>query len=440
MLFPHMIESQLTAKPGQDLARQTHLIVGLLIVLSLVISLIPTSLDYLDIRLRLSTDLTEGSRIRQLQLLSLFAMSVWLYYTHRATTLEALRHVNPFLLLVALYCLTSTLWSPLPIVTLKRVIILIGLIIVSLSITPPVGKPLQLLRTLLGTLTTILVLSLITVVTAPHIGIDYSLGGAWRGITWQKNLLGSAAGYAALLWLHEWTRRTLPRSLCAAGIVFSLFMLLMTKSSTSTLLTGLACGVYLYWHRQWLLGLHLNKIILLICVGILVVFVNFFYVVTGHMPTLDSLTAPIAALFDKGTDLTGRTEIWHLMWLSIQQHPILGLGYGAFWLGANSPAQSISDALSWMPAHAHNGYLDLLNELGVIGISLFIAALLWHLRCIARVMRIDRHNAALHLAILAFILSSNMTESDLLSGTLLQNIIFLFSAAAMSTQAARVQP
>lgn len=431
-----MFEPQQTSSETYPVTRRTRRFVSLLIVLSLVISLIPTSLDYLDISLRLTTDLTEGSRLRQFQLLSLFALAAGLLYTHRSIALASFRHVNPFLLLVALYCLASMLWSPFPMVTLKRAIILLGLMVVSLSIVPPMGGAQQLPRVLLYTLTTILVLSLGAVVLAPHIGIDRSLGGAWRGITWQKNLLGSAAGYATLLWLHEWTRKELPRAACTTGVLFSLFMLMMSQSATATLLTALACAVYLYWHRRWLQDSYANQIILLGGAAVAILVVHLHYVWTGQMPTWTTITSPIAALFDKGSDLTGRTDIWHMLMLSIQQHPILGLGYGSFWLGEGSPAQFIADELAWMPAHGHNGYLDLLNELGAIGLTLFLAALAWHLGCLIRLMRVDRLTAALHLAILILILSSNMTESDFLSGTLLQNILFLFSSAAVSTRLA----
>ncbi|ROT44756.1 hypothetical protein CHR62_09975 [Pusillimonas sp. NJUB218] len=412
----------------------TTWLVNILIAFSAIAALIPTTLAYLDPTLRLSIDFSEGSIIRQIQLSLLFLLAAFVFYTNRATGLITLRSINPFLILVFVYCLASTLWSPYPVVTIKRIVILGGLLLAGLCIAPPIGTPHQFLRTLRLTLTTILVLSFFTAIFVPHIGVDYSLGGAWRGITWQKNLLGSVATYSTLLWLYEWTTNSETRWRSGIGIAFSLFILIMAKSSTATALAVLACGLYVYNYRVWLAGRYLNLTLLLGALCIVVMFVHFYYVVNAQLPDWNTLISPIAALFDKGTDLTGRTEIWVILAYSITQHPIIGIGYGAFWLGAGSPAQFIADEFGWMPAHGHNGYLDVMNELGGVGLLLFIGFLLWHLRCILKLMKHDRPEGALHLSFLMIIAISNITETDFLSGSQFQNILLLFSSLSVSAR------
>lgn len=413
---------------------RTRLLVNVLIVFSMVIALVPTNLAYLDLTLRLSTDFSEGSVVRQLQLSLLFLVAVSVFYRRFPVSLIALKGVNPFLLLVVLYCGASLLWSPYPVVTLKRIIILGGLVLVGLCIAPPIGATHQFQRALRITLTTICALSFVTALALPHIGVDYALGGAWRGITWQKNTLGSVAGYATLLWCYELTTNSKQRQASALGAVFCLFMLIMSKSSTATILTVLACSLYLYTFRTWLQGRYLNLVLMLTALCGVMLFIHFYYVINAQLPTWGTIVGPIAAIFDKGTDLTGRTEIWQILLLSISQHPFTGIGYGAFWLGAGSPAQFIADEFGWMPAHGHNGYLDLLNELGVIGLALFLGLLAWHTVSILRLMRYDRPEAALHLAILLVIVISNITETDFLSGSQFQNIMLLFSSITVSTR------
>ena len=180
-----------------------RLLVTSLVVFSMIVALIPTNLAYLDLTLRLSTDFSEGSVVRQLQLSLLFLIALWVFYRHLPVSLSSLRAVNPFLLLIVLYCAATVVWSPYPVVTLKRIIILGGLVLVGLCIAPPINSAAQFLRTLRITLTTICGLSFVTAIALPHIGVDYALGGAWRGVTWQKNTLGSVASYATLLWLYE---------------------------------------------------------------------------------------------------------------------------------------------------------------------------------------------------------------------------------------------
>lgn len=412
----------------------TQWLVNILIAFSMVAALVPTTLAYLDPTLRLSIDFSEGSLVRQVQLSLLFLLASWVFYINRTAGLATLKSINPFLVLVFVYCLVSALWSPYPLVTVKRIIILGGLLLAGLCIAPPIGSPHQLLRTLRLTLTTILLLSFITALLVPRIGVDYSLGGAWRGITWQKNLLGSVASYSTLLWLYEWTTRKDKRAVSALAIGFCLLMLLMTKSSTATVLAVLACGLYLYNYRVWLEGRYMNLVLILGTLGFVTLCVHFYYVVNAQLPSWSTLVAPVAALFDKGTDLTGRTEIWFILGYSITQHPITGIGYGAFWLGAGSPAQFIADEFGWMPAHGHNGYLDLMNELGAIGLTLFLGFLLWHVRCILQLMKYDRPEAALHLSFLVIIAISNVTETDFLSGSQFQNILLIFSSLTVSAR------
>ncbi len=423
--------------PG--LLLQPHVVAGFLLAWSFIIALVPMSPDYLNPDFPLQNSLANGSLGRQLQLLFLLLLAVWQCLRHPAVSLDILKHSNPFLLLVLLYCLASTLWSPYPFVTLKRGIVLGILIVIGLATPPPLGGSRQLIRTLLTTLSLLCFLSLLVALAFPDIGTDPVLDHAWRGITWHKNQLGNAAAYAMLLWLYEWTRRDLDRRLCAAGMLLSLFILVMARSSTALLMTALSCAVYLYGNWSWLRKTRIDLVLMLGGLVLLILFLHFHFIATGRMPTWQDLTGPVAGLFGKGTDLTGRTNIWHLVWFSVQQHFLLGIGYGAFWLGVGGPAQYIGDALFWMPNHAHNGYLDILNELGVVGLVLFMLALLWHLGCLLRLMRHDRREATLHLAIFSIIAVSNLTETDFLSGTLFQNLMLLYSMMHVSARLARAR-
>jgi O-antigen ligase len=65
--------------------------------------------------------------------------------------------------------------------------------------------------------------------------------------------------------------------------------------------------------------------------------------------------------------MAGRREIWEAGWEQFKQHPILGVGTGGF-------AESINLATSQNPV-AHNTYLSVATELGVIGFLIFFLAL-----------------------------------------------------------------
>lgn len=76
-----------------------------------------------------------------------------------------------------------------------------------------------------------------------------------------------------------------------------------------------------------------------------------------------------------GKDLTfsGRTDIWGAAVTAIEQRPLLGYGTGAmFW---SNPVNQETDALwrevGFEAAHAHSGALDLMLQLGAVGLILF---------------------------------------------------------------------
>jgi O-antigen ligase len=75
---------------------------------------------------------------------------------------------------------------------------------------------------------------------------------------------------------------------------------------------------------------------------------------------------------------TGRTDIWTVGWRMVQDQPLLGVGAGNF------PVASIhyllepgallrTDFIVDNPKVAHNTYLNVLAELGVVGLALFLA-------------------------------------------------------------------
>lgn len=67
----------------------------------------------------------------------------------------------------------------------------------------------------------------------------------------------------------------------------------------------------------------------------------------------------------------------------------MGYGYGGFWLGWEGESADIWLVLPQnnMPTHAHNGYLDLWLDLGLLGLSAFV---LRFLLVIPRAMRLVR--------------------------------------------------
>ncbi len=75
----------------------------------------------------------------------------------------------------------------------------------------------------------------------------------------------------------------------------------------------------------------------------------------------------------KDPTLTGRTDIYLAVLESIFKHPLLGYGFGAFWVATNPEPFLIGLRIHWMTiGYAENGLLELWLELGTVGLGLVL--------------------------------------------------------------------
>jgi exopolysaccharide production protein ExoQ len=133
----------------------------------------------------------------------------------------------------------------------------------------------------------------------------------------------------------------------------------------------------------------------------------------------------------KDATLTGRTDLWAAVLQQIERYPVLGHGYSAFWLGWSGPSAAVLTAVQWEVPHAHNGFLDLLLDLGGVGLLLFAAGFgVAAVRSVATLRATRTAEGIWPLAFLTFMLFYNLTESAILQ----QNSVFwvLFVATVVS--------
>jgi exopolysaccharide production protein ExoQ len=71
------------------------------------------------------------------------------------------------------------------------------------------------------------------------------------------------------------------------------------------------------------------------------------------------------------SSLTGRLPLWEEVWKAAEKRPLAGHGYGGFWGEKN--VLKYSSIFAWHIPHAHNGFLDLMLAVGVIGGLLYLA-------------------------------------------------------------------
>jgi len=144
------------------------------------------------------------------------------------------------------------------------------------------------------------------------------------------------------------------------------------------------------------------------------------------------------AMFSDPNALTGRTQIWLPLFKYAQEHWLLGAGYGSFWLiGPTSPIYYYTQ--NWVAGlgHGHNGYLDLLVQIGLPGLLLAIFALILSpLFKVFSSQTLAPGRAGLIVATIFFVVCHNMTESSLLDRDRIPQV-FLMIAIALTEVAAR---
>jgi O-antigen ligase len=107
--------------------------------------------------------------------------------------------------------------------------------------------------------------------------------------------------------------------------------------------------------------------------------------------------------------LTGRVAVWQTVLEYIGDRPILGYGHDAFW--SADRIEEISRIRGWPVSHAHNGYIEMLANLGAVGLGLYmVVILLGTIQCSRQFLRGD-DACGIASALMVFGLFHNLLES-----------------------------
>lgn len=331
----------------------------------------------------------------------------------------------PWLVLLAALAIASAAWSLDPALTLRRSIpfALAGLFGLWFAARFPQPRQLEILRVALIALA---LATIAVVVFAPSIALDHSSGHPtdWQGVFTHKNACGRVMVLAiAVLLFGE--RLTAARSLSLAVCVFVLIM----SGSRSAWLIALALVVLWFALEFSRRAGSRARIALLVAAPLLIL---------ACACAAALLFQWIALRLGRDPTLSGRTAIWTQVLHAIDSRPLFGYGYDAFWRGMTGPSLQIDAALHFIVEHAHNGFLEILLELGAAGLAFFALSLLRAARRLwPLLLRGDLRSVAFPLALLVFILLFNLDENTLL---LFNGIFWPLCVAALAQIEHLAQP
>ena len=90
----------------------------------------------------------------------------------------------------------------------------------------------------------------------------------------------------------------------------------------------------------------------------------------------DLAQSRILGLLGKSSDFTGRFTIWHEVITLAQQRPGAGWGWLGYWIVWIAPFNTLKKAGGVQPPHAHDAWLDVWLQLGIVGLVVFGAVVL----------------------------------------------------------------
>jgi O-antigen ligase len=336
---------------------------------------------------------------------------------------------NRLLIALVMLALFSTAWSADPGLTLRRSLALLATTVfgVDFAVRYSNRDQLRLLAIALGGV--VLVSVIVQVFFPGHIPTtDVMYPDAWVGLFGQKNEFGRIVVLATLVILTAVRKSVGGIVIAVLALLTALCLILAAESMTSfAALVGMILVLRVAPTLRWSAGIRRAVQVF----GAVIALPGLYALIHFR----DSVTG----LMGRNASLTGRVKIWTLSLASIALKPILGYGYSAFW-ATSAEAMRINVATNWTVPHAHNAYIELALELGLVGLGLYAAAYLVAMKRAALYMRMERGNSAKWpLVYLCFVLLYSFTENYVLAPNTIFWMLFVAASCTVSRPVAALE-
>ena len=323
-------------------------------------------------------------------------------------------HVRAILDLVAasrvitfltLLCPVSILWSISPEDTARRSFGLLMTWLLGIYLAARFSLEAW-LRLLALALSAAVAISLATGLLAPEIGIMEILNpGAWRGVFPHKNTFGHMAALTLMvLGVLATTDSSVSWRALLLGTSMAALALVLSQSVTAlvTICAVILAAIAIGTARSLPPHPHMGFLVVLSLI-----------VVIGTL--LGASYEQLLASVGRDSTLTGRTELWQDIFDLIKQRLWFGYGYGAFWSLAGGEMMPLRRAIGWPVLSAHNGYIDVWLQLGVLGLFLLALSLIGGLCTLARQLYGPNATVVVWVGLtLTYLLVYNVVESTFL--------------------------
>jgi O-antigen ligase len=264
----------------------------------------------------------------------------------------------------ALFAAASIAWSAFPKESLRQILNLFGVMVITSTLVSwyglaGFGRRVQIVTGIF------MIASVLTALLLPRLGVHHgydlvepSHAGKWRGIFLHKNLLGGIAVTSLIYALRSTRNETrLWQAFFAVARGCTLACLIMAGSAGAW--GGSVIAVMFFMLMKNRITANPFVIVLMILLGVALV--------SGLSLSADRVSAALG----RDATFSGRTEIWALGRSMIQDHLLFGSGLASdsATFGDLAKRYLFSSAVD-----LHSGYLDVVFNLGIVGAALLVVA------------------------------------------------------------------
>jgi exopolysaccharide production protein ExoQ len=354
--------------------------------------------------LSLSLELQSGGNIvKQLFWITALFVSFWYFLRNKIFELKLNREQLIFAGLV-LFLFVSSLWANDSGLTLKRALFQLILILTIFFSISSIQYHQKFLFIVYLAFSLLLVWEVAFSIIFSSFAFDIS--GALSGIHSGKNQFGVAAFLGCAISLQQYLNNRYMVSernkMFALMTLFGWIVLLLLSRSKTCIFLAIVVLLFFIIRRSSLNLMLFTKLFMIASTVVLSVttFLSLYL--------YDDVVKIYENIFDF-VELTGRGEIWTLSLYSFSEKSLLGYGFSSFWGTGDIPYYfNVEYSYLRFLNQSHNGYLDLLLQIGIVGGALFGFFLF------SFVNKGFQKQHVFYISVLFFSLMHNFTESSFL--------------------------
>jgi exopolysaccharide production protein ExoQ len=184
-------------------------------------------------------------------------------------------------------------------------------------------------------------------------------GGKVQGIFGNSTLLSYAALVGIIVFAVQLADRTVKRSWGLLWLAIAIACFVFSRSATN--IVGLAAVIILVAAVLIVRSRSTPR-------GRAISYASIVVVVAAGLALALVFRDPLFAVLGKSPDLTHRGAIWDAVIALAQQRPVIGWGWVSYWVPWVAPFDHLAFNNGVRQLHAHNAWLDIWLQLGIVGL------------------------------------------------------------------------